>query len=117
MKKIIPIAAASLWALPALVLAQTSVFSLAATITNIINGVLVPLVFAIAFLVFIWGVFKYFIQGGDSDEKRGEAVKLMLYGIIGFFVMVSVWGLVNILVGTFNLNSNVPPLPPAPGPR
>jgi hypothetical protein len=115
MKKLAPFAAAAVWALPALALAQTSVFTLAGTITNIINGVLVPLVFAIAFLVFIWGIFQYFIAGGE--DKRKEAVKLMLYGIVGFFVMVSVWGLVNILVGTFNLNSNVPPLPPAPGPR
>jgi hypothetical protein len=117
MKKLAPFAAAAVWALPALALAQTSVFTLAGTITNIINGVLVPLVFAIAFLMFIWGIFQYFIMGGDNKEKRGEAVKLMLYGIVGFFVMVSVWGLVNILVGTFNLNSNVPNLPPAPGPR
>lgn len=115
MKKLAPFAAAALLALPALAMAQTSVFSLAATITNIINGVLVPLVFAIAFLMFIWGIFKYFIGGSDDDRKN--AVKIMLYGIVGFFVMVSVWGLVNILVGTFNLNSAVPPLPPAPGPR
>ncbi len=115
MKKLIPIAAAAAWALPALALAQSNITSLAATITNIINGVLVPLIFAIAFLVFIWGVFQYFIAGGE--EKKKEATHLMLYGIVGFFVMVSVWGLVNILVGTFNLNSNVPPLPPAPGPR
>ncbi len=115
MKKLAPFAAAAAWALPALALAQTSITGLAAIITNLINGVFVPLVFAIAFLVFIWGVFRYFIGGGDDDRKK--AVQLMLYGIAGFFVMVSVWGLVNILVGTFNLNSNVPQLPPAPGPR
>jgi hypothetical protein len=115
MKKLAPFAAAAAWALPALVFAQTSVFSLAATITNIINGVLVPLVFAVAFLVFIFGVFRFFIAGGDEEKKKAQ--HLILYGIIGFFVMVSVWGLVNILVGTFNLNGNVPTLPPAPGPR
>ena len=34
--------------------------------------------------------------------------------LIGFFVMVSVWGLVNIRVGTFNLDKNIPRLPDAP---
>ena len=34
----------------------------------------------------------------------------MLWGLIGFFVMVSIWGLVNILTGTIQLgnNANVP---------
>ena len=33
---------------------------------SFINGILVPFVFGIAFLVFIWGIFKYFIFGGDD---------------------------------------------------
>ncbi len=68
--------------------------------TNIsvfINSRLVPLVFAIAFLVFIWGVFKYFILGGGESDKREEGRQLMLYAIIGFVLMVSIWGIVNIL--------------------
>ena len=30
----------------------------------------------------------------------------MLWGLIGFFVMVSVWGLVNILTGTVSFGNN-----------
>lgn len=77
-------------------------------IISLINNVFVPLVFAAAFLVFIFGVFQYFIQGGADEEKRESGKSLMLWGIIGFFVMVSVWGLVNILRGTFRLENNVP---------
>ncbi len=94
-----------------------SVQDLGALLMGIINDVLVPLVFAIAFIVFIWGVFVYFIQGGSDEEKRTQGQQLMLYGIIGFFVMVSVWGLVNILTGTFNLNNAVPKPPATPGIR
>ena len=117
MKKLLPVAAAaSAWALPLLAFAQVnSVFSAAAIITQIINGVIVPLIFAIAFVVFIWGVFQYFIAG--DEEKRKKAVELMVYGLLGFFVMTAVWGLVNVLLGTFNLNQNTPSLPGAPGPR
>ena len=32
----------------------------------------------------------------------------MIYGIIGLFVMVSLWGLVAILSGTFNLDKDIP---------
>lgn len=118
MNKLIPVAVFSLWSVPLLAGAQVnSIFSAASIITQIINGVLVPLVFALSFVVFIWGVFEWFIAGSENQEKRTEAGKRMLYGVIGFFIMVSVWGLVNILLGTFNLNQNVPNLPGAPGPR
>ena len=99
----------SLLALPLLVSAQqiNSITSAGDAIMNIINNVLVPLIFAVAFLVFIWGVFQYFI----AKEAKENGKDLILYGLIGFFVMVSVWGLVNILVGTFSLNNAAPTLP------
>ena len=78
-------------------------------IISLINNVFVPLVFAAAFIVFIFGVFQYFIAGGADEEKREAGKSLMLWGIIGFFVMVSVWGLVNVLIGTFGLDSRTPP--------
>jgi NADH:ubiquinone oxidoreductase subunit 2 (subunit N) len=104
-----------LFIVPALAFAQiTSVQSAGQFVINIINTVAVPVLFAIAFIVFIWGIFQYFILSKGNEEKQGEARSLMLYGLVGFFLMVSVWGLVNILIGTFNLNANVPNYPTAP---
>jgi uncharacterized membrane protein len=95
---------------PALAFAQTynNVQDLAAFAINLINNVAVPLIFALAFLVFIWGVFQYFIAGAGNEEKRDTGKQFMLYGIIGFFVMISVWGLVRILTGTVRLNNATP---------
>lgn len=89
----------------------------ATSILDFINNILVPLVFAIAFLVFIWGVFKTLIAKGDDEDSRKAGRQLMLWGIIAFFVMVSVWGFVNILVGTFNLDSDIGDIPEVPGAR
>jgi Kef-type K+ transport system membrane component KefB len=100
-------ASSAAFLVPALALAQASnIQDLGQTIIDIINTVLVPLIFALAFIVFLWGVFQYFIAGAADEEKREQGKSLMIYGIIGFFVMVSVWGLVNLLVGTFNLNDS-----------
>lgn len=77
--------------------------SLLRNITAFINGTLVPFIFTIAFLVFIWGVVQYFILGSEDDEKRKGAKQLMLWGIIGFVLMVSVWGIVNLLAGGLGL--------------
>ncbi len=85
-----------------------SVQDLGSYIVDLINNIAVPLVFALAFIVFIWGVFQYFIAGAADQEKRDTGKSFMLYGIIGFFVMISVWGLVHILTGSVGLNNNNP---------
>lgn len=114
MKKIAYTSAAFL--LPVLAFAQVSnIQDLGQVLINIINTVVVPLIFALAFVVFLWGVFQYFIAGAADEEKKEAGKSLMIYGIIGFVVMVSVWGLVNLVVGTFNLNDTGPTtLPVAP---
>lgn len=79
-------------------------------ILELINRIVVPLIFAAAFLVFIVGIFRTFFS--DSEDKRKEGRKLAVYGVVGFFIMLSVWGLVNILVGTFGFGGQGrPPLP------
>jgi len=75
-------------------------------IIDTINNVLVPVLFAVAFIVFLWGAFDAFILGANSEEVKIKGKNLMLWGLIGFFVMVSVWGLVNILTNTANLGNN-----------
>jgi hypothetical protein len=80
-----------------------------------VNQSIVPLVFAIAFIFFIWGIFTYFIKGSDDEENRKKGGKLMLWGIIGFVVMVSVWGIVNLLAEGLSLNqSEIQNIPGAP---
>lgn len=78
-------------------------------VINTINNIVVPVLFALAFIVFLWGVFETFILGRGNEEKRTEGQNLMLWGLIGFFVMVSVWGLVNILTGTITFGNNTGP--------
>lgn len=84
-------------------------------IIEFMNNVLVPLVFALAFLVFLWGMFKTFILGGGDEDKQKEGKQLMMYSIAGFVVMVSLWGIVNLLAGGFGFSGeriqNVPNLP------
>jgi hypothetical protein len=89
-----------------------NICQVASTILFIINFVLVPVIFAIAFIVFLWGVFlKYIYSHGDPD-KVSEGHKLILWGIIGFVVMISIWGLVNVVANTFGLAGYyAPPTP------
>lgn len=99
-------------ALPLVSLAATptNLTNAGSAIINLINNVLVPVLFAVAFIVFLWGAFDTFILGHQSEEVKEKGKNLMLWGLIGFFVMVSVWGLVNLLTGSIQLTGqSVPP--------
>lgn len=78
-----------------------------------INAILVPVLMAIAFIVFLWGVYKYFILGAADESSKGEGRKFAMWGIIGFVVIVSVWGLVALVREAAGLNTGINnPTPP-----
>jgi len=68
--------------------------------TCIIGSSIIPLLISVALIVFIIGVVR-FIANGDNEEKRKEGRQFIIWGIVGLFVIVSVWGLVSVLQNTF----------------
>ncbi len=95
----------------------TNLQSIVDFIKNLLNTLL-PLIIAAAVVYFVYGVAMY-VMSGDDDAKAAAKSKI-IYGIVGLFVMVSVWGLVNILVNTFGLQNTAPvngtnPLQNVPG--
>ena len=112
MKKALAFSSVALgaFALPLAALAAVSnIADAGSLIINTINNIIVPVLFAVAFIVFLYGAFKTFILGAGSEEVAKEGKSLMLWGLIGFFVMVSIWGLVNILTGTISFGNNTGP--------
>jgi len=80
-------------------------------ITNIekVINLLVPLVFAIAFIVFLWGIFQFFFAKAGDAEARQKGRQFVMWGIIAFAIMISVWGLTNLVVSSLGLESNSRP--------
>ncbi len=74
-----------------------------------INKSIVPLLFTLATAGFIWGIIQYFLNP-DNEEKRKSGKSFMIWGIIGLFVMLSMWGLVGILSNTFGTKTLLPQL-------
>lgn len=108
MKKAFALSSLALLALPLVASAATinNISDVGSFIINVINNIIVPVLFAVAFIVFLWGAFRTFIMGAGSEDSKEEGKSLMLWGLIGFFVMVSIWGLVNILTGTISFSNN-----------
>lgn len=73
---------------------------LVTTLISCLLNPLVTLMVGLSIVAFLWGVFKFMRALGD-DKQEGK--ELMFWGIIGIFVIVSLWGIVNILHTTFIL--------------
>ena len=64
------------------------------------NDVLIPFIIGIGFLVFVWGMFKFFIAGGANEEAKEQGKSLMIYATLGFVLIIVFWGVVNLLAGS-----------------
>lgn len=93
---------AALALLPTVVLAQTQVFSILGVISNIMK-ILIPMLITAALLFFIYGVVRYVIAKNADDTK--DAKNIIFRGLIGLFVILSIWGLVGVIQSTFGIGS------------
>ena len=66
---------------------------------NILNPV-ITLLFSAAVVWFLYGVFE-FVRGQGSDEARKTGAQHILWGVIGMAIMISAYGIINIICGTF----------------
>ncbi len=82
------------------------------------NTVLIPFIIGIGFLVFVWGMFKYFIVGGANDDAKEQGKSLMIYATLGFLLIIVFWGVVNLLTASTGLQGetlkNIPSVQPIP---
>lgn len=73
--------------------------SLVSTFVRLIQSA-VGVLIVLALLLFLYGLVRYMMGIGD-EEKQKESREYIVYGVIGLFVMVSMWGLVSVLTSTF----------------
>jgi len=72
--------------------------------TQIINPLII-LFFAVALLVFVWGLVGFVGKAGDADALE-TAKKHVVYGLIGMFIMVSAFSIIRIVLNTFGIDSS-----------
>ena len=113
-------------ALPLLVSAQGTVIAenggdFGTLLTNIIdfaNLVLIPFILGIGFLVFVFGMFRFFIYGGADEEAKKQGKSLMVYATLGFVIIIIFWGVVSLLASSTGLdNEGLRTVPAAQGIR
>jgi len=72
-------------------------YELLGTIQDKILNPIIQLLFAVALIIFLWGIFE-FVRDGDSDSGREKGKKHIVWGIIGLTIMASAFGILNVIV-------------------
>ena len=62
---------------------------------------LIMLMFAVAIVVFVWGIVEMMIHGDDATARE-KGRWHMLAGVIGLVIMVSAWGIVYFISNTIS---------------
>ena len=75
-------------------------------ILEFVNNIIIPFILGIGFLVFVWGMFKFFIYGGANDDAKEQGKSLMVYATLGFVLIIIFWGVVNLVAQSTGLNKN-----------
>ncbi len=57
-----------------------------------------PIVAALALVMFFWGLAKYIVKAGSEDAHE-EGREIMKWGIVALFVLVSIWGIIALISG------------------
>ena len=79
--------------------AEASVTTLMQSISRVILNPLIALLFALALVYFVYGLAQYLLQT-DNEEIRKTSKSHMLWGVIGMFIMVAVFGIMNLVLKT-----------------
>jgi|SRR3989344_2543327 len=116
MKKYINIFVIALVLLPTVVSAQlTGVKDLITAVGGLINPLIAILV-GVALLVFFWGLARFIFRLGGDEKAVEEGKRIMKWGLIALFVMVSVWGIIDFMQDAIFPGGGSPSPSPSPSP-
>jgi hypothetical protein len=82
--------------------AYANVNDLLKKINKVIINPIIIFVFTIALVYFFAGVVKFLSSGEDASAKN-EGKNHMLWGVIGMFIMVATFAIMNIIINTFHI--------------
>ncbi len=80
-------------------------------LTLFIGNTLLPFLFGLALLFFLYNALSLFILKSNENEAQESAKRFALYSIAAFVFLVSIWGIVNLLINGLGLNDSYDVVP------
>jgi len=96
-KKYLNVSIIVLFLLPTVAFAAlTGVKDLITSVEGLINP-LITLAVGLALVAFLWGLAKFIFRLGGDEKAVEDGKRIMKWGLIALFVMVSVWGIIELI--------------------
>ena len=67
---------------------------------------IIPFLGAVAFLMFVFGVGR-FIRASGNEKELKDSKNLLIWGIVGLFVLTTIWGIMAFLQNEFGFGASV----------
>lgn len=80
--------------------------NLVVAVGSLLN-LLIPVLIAAALVVFFWGLVMY-IRKPEGGEHGSSGRPIMIAGLVSLFIMVSVWGIINLAQNALGVQGNAP---------
>ena len=84
--------------------AEASIGTLVKSINRVILNPLIVFLFALALAYFLYGVMQFIINPGN-EEIRKTGKSHMMWGVVGMVIMVSVFGIMQLILNTLGEKS------------
>lgn len=82
-----------------------SAYKLIHNFNRVILNPIIFLMFGIALIVFIYGVFEY-AKDSSNPDSRETGKNHILWGVVGMFIMFSVFAIIKLVMGTFGISNS-----------
>jgi hypothetical protein len=95
---------------PAMAFAQAQITNIDGVTTKFSNigNTVITILISLAVIWIIINVVRYLIIGAGDPASRATAGQAIIWGIVGLFVILSIWGLVKILTNSFRTDTTAP---------
>lgn len=79
-----------------------TIYELIARVNAVILNPTILLLFSIAFVVFVAGLVQ-FLAHTETDDGRAKGKRKIVWGLVGMFIMFSVFGILRFVLMTFGI--------------
>ena len=86
---------------PEIASASVGKIQLVENFKSVILNPLISLLFGLALVYFLWGLAEV-VFAGDQEEKRKTGSQHIMWGVVGMFIMVAVYGILNLISATIS---------------